>query len=227
MIALVLGLATALFGVLFATVQTDMKRLLAYSSIENIGIIVAGIGLAILFKTYGKTLLAAIALTAALYHCLNHAFFKSLLFLATGSVLHATKERSLGKLGGLIHRMPWVAWLALVGTLAIAGLPPLNGFVSEWLLLQAFLFTPSLPQSFINMLVPLAAAALVLAAALAGLRDGQVLRRGLSRPVRASQTSPYARDAGVFERVGAGLARRGLHPARPVPRSSHRASRRR
>jgi hydrogenase-4 component B len=166
-IALVLGLATALFGVLFATVQTDMKRLLAYSSIENIGIIVAGIGLAILFKTYGKTLLAAIALTAALYHALNHAFFKSLLFLATGSVLHATKERSLGKLGGLIHRMPWVAWLALAGTLACAGLPPLNGFVSEWLLLQAFLFTPSLPQSFINMLVPLAAAALVLAAALA------------------------------------------------------------
>ena len=144
-----------------------MKRLLAYSSIENIGIIVAGIGLAILFKAYDKTLLAALALTAVLYHALNHAFFKSLLFLATGSVLHATKERSLGKLGGLIHRMPWVAWLALVGTLAIAGLPPLNGFVSEWLLLQAFLFTPSLPQSFVNMLVPLAAAALVLAAALA------------------------------------------------------------
>ena len=102
----------------FAAVQTDMKRLLAYSSIENIGIIVAGIGLAILFKAYDKTLLAAIALTAVLYHSLNHAFFKSLLFLATGSVLHATKERSLGKLGGLIHRMPWVAWLALVGTLA-------------------------------------------------------------------------------------------------------------
>ncbi|TMG84604.1 MAG: hydrogenase 4 subunit B, partial [Betaproteobacteria bacterium] len=165
--ALVLGLLTALFGVIFATVQSDMKRLLAYSSIENIGIIVAGMGLAILFKAHDKTLLAALALTATLYHALNHAFFKSLLFLATGAVLHATKERSLGKLGGLIHRMPWVAWLALVGTLAMAGLPPLNGFVSEWLLLQAFLFTPTLPQSFINMLVPLAAAALVLAVALA------------------------------------------------------------
>ncbi|MDQ6916635.1 MAG: hydrogenase 4 subunit B, partial [Pseudomonadota bacterium] len=112
-------------------------------------------------------LLAALTLTATLYHALNHAFFKSLLFLATGAVLHATNERSLGKLGGLIHRMPWVAWLALVGTLAMAGLPPLNGFVSEWLLLQAFLFTPTLPQSFVNMLVPLAAAALVLAVALA------------------------------------------------------------
>ena len=120
--ALALGLVTALFGVIFAAVQTDMKRLLAYSSIENIGIIVAGIGLTILFRAYDKTLLAAVALTAVLYHCLNHAFFKSLLFLATGSVLHATHERSLGKLGGLIHRMPWVAWLALVGTLATAGI---------------------------------------------------------------------------------------------------------
>ncbi len=199
-IALVLGLATALFGVIFACVQSDMKRLLAYSSIENIGIIVAGIGLTILFKSYGKTLLAAITLTAVLYHALNHAFFKSLLFLATGSVLHATHERSLGKLGGLIHRMPWVAWLALVGTLAIAGLPPLNGFVSEWLLLQAFLFTPSLPQSFVNMLVPLAAGALVLAVALSAYV--MVKFYGiifLGRP-RESNLA-YAKDAGWFERA--------------------------
>ena len=199
-VALALGLATALFGVIFAAVQTDMKRLLAYSSIENIGIIVAGIGLTILFKSYGKTLLAAITLTAALYHALNHAFFKSLLFLATGSVLHATHERSLGKLGGLIHRMPWVAWLALVGTLAIAGLPPLNGFVSEWLLLQAFLFTPSLPQSFVNMLVPLAAGALVLAVALSAyvmVKFYGVIFLG--RPREANLA--YAQDAGTFERV--------------------------
>src|SRR5690606_17126527 len=100
-----------------------------------------------------------LALTAVLYHCINHAFFKSLLFLATGSVLHATGERNLGRLGGLMHRMPWVAWCALIGTVAIASLPPLNGFVSEWLLLQAFLFTPALPQSYVNMLVPVAAAA--------------------------------------------------------------------
>ncbi|HEV2977365.1 MAG TPA: hydrogenase 4 subunit B [Casimicrobiaceae bacterium] len=221
-IALVLGLATALFGVLFATVQTDMKRLLAYSSIDNIGIIVAAIGLAILFKTYGKTLLAAIALTAALYHSLNHAFFKSLLFLATGSVLHATKERSLGKLGGLIHRMPWVAWLALVGTLAIAGLPPLNGFVSEWLLLQAFLFTPSLPQSFINMLVPLAAGALVLAAALAAyvmVKFYGVVFLGRPREPNLA----YAHDAGRFERVAlawfaAGCVLLGLFPVQVIAR---------
>ncbi len=139
-------------------------------------------------------------MTAVLYHCLNHAFFKSLLFLATGSVLHATRERSLGKLGGLIHRMPWVAWLALVGTLATAGLPPLNGFVSEWLLLQAFLFTPSLPQSFVNMLVPLAAAALVLAAALGAyvmVKFYGVIFLG--RPREANLA--YAKDAGRFERV--------------------------
>jgi len=214
--ALVLGLATALFGVIFACVQSDMKRLLAYSSIENIGIIVAGIGLVILFKSYGKTLLAAISLTAVLYHALNHAFFKSLLFLATGSVLHATRERSLGRLGGLIHRMPWVAWTALVGTLAIAGLPPLNGFVSEWLLLQAFLFTPSLPQSFVNMLVPLATGALVLAVALSAyvmVKFYGVIFLGRPREPNLA----YAKDAGWRERaafvwLAAGCVALGLFP---------------
>jgi formate hydrogenlyase subunit 3/multisubunit Na+/H+ antiporter MnhD subunit len=218
--ALALGLATALYGVVFAAVQSDMKRLLAYSSIENIGIIVAGIGLAILFKAYDKMLLAAITLTAVLYHSLNHAFFKSLLFLATGSVLHATKERSLGKLGGLIHRMPWVAWLALVGTLAAAGIPPLNGFVSEWLLLQAFLFTPSLPQSFVNMLVPLAAAALVLAAALAAyvmVKFFGVVFLGRPREPNLA----YARDAGPWERsalvyLGAGCLLLGVLPVQVI-----------
>ena len=219
-VALVLGLATALYGVIFAAVQSDMKRLLAYSSIENIGIIVAGIGLAILFKSYAKTLLAAVAMTAVLYHSLNHAFFKSLLFLATGSVLQATHERSLGKLGGLIHRMPWVAWTALVGTLAIAGLPPLNGFVSEWLLLQAFLFTPSLPQSFINMLVPLAAAALVLAVALAAfvmVKFYGVIFLGRPREPNLA----YAKDAGTLERIAlvwfaVGCAALGLFPVNVI-----------
>jgi formate hydrogenlyase subunit 3/multisubunit Na+/H+ antiporter MnhD subunit len=219
-VALALGLATALFGVVFAAAQSDMKRLLAYSSIENVGIIVAGFGLTILFASYGKTLLAAITLTAVLYHALNHAFFKSLLFLATGSVLHATKERSLGKLGGLIHRMPWVAWLALVGVLACAGLPPLNGFVSEWLLLQAFLFTPSLPQSFVNMLVPIAAAVLVLAAALGAyvmVKFYGVIFLG--RPREANLA--YARDAGPLERAAllwltAGCVLLGVFPVNVI-----------
>jgi len=162
-----LGLATALFGVVFAAAQTDMKRLLAYSSIENIGVLFTGIGLAIVFQGVGMQSLATLALIAVLYHALNHAFMKSLLFLGTGAVLHATGERNLGRLGGLIHRMPWVAWLTLVGVLAIAGLPPLNGFVSEWLLLQAFLFSHEVPHPFVNMLLPLGAAIIALAAALA------------------------------------------------------------
>jgi hydrogenase-4 component B len=167
-VALAIGLATALFGVLYSTVQNDMKRLLAYSSIENIGLIAVGIGLTLIFHAYHMENLAALAMTAVLYHCLAHSAFKSLLFLCTGSVLHATKERSLGKLGGLIHRMPWVAWLALAGVIASAGLPPLSGFVSEWLLLQSFLFSPGLPHPWLNMVVPVAAALVVLVAALAG-----------------------------------------------------------
>jgi formate hydrogenlyase subunit 3/multisubunit Na+/H+ antiporter MnhD subunit len=168
LVPLALGLATAIFGVVFAAVQTDMKRLLAYSSVENIGVLFTGIGLAIVFHGVGMTELAALALIAVLYHSLNHAFMKSLLFLGTGAVLHATGERNLGRLGGLIHRMPWAAWLTLVGVLAIAGLPPLNGFVSEWLLLQTFLFSHEVPQPFVNMLLPLGAAIVALAAALAG-----------------------------------------------------------
>ncbi len=200
-VTLVLGLLTALFGVMFAAVQTDMKRLLAYSSIENIGIITAGIGLTLIFHAYGIALLAALALLATLYHCLNHACFKSLLFLATGSVLHATSERSLGKLGGLVHRMPWVAALALVGTLAIAGVPPLNGFVSEWLLLQAFLFSPGLPNPYLNMLVPVASAALVLAAALSGyvmVKFYGVIFLGQPREAKLAD----AHDAGPWECAG-------------------------
>jgi formate hydrogenlyase subunit 3/multisubunit Na+/H+ antiporter MnhD subunit len=168
LVPLALGLATALFGVVFAAVQTDMKRLLAYSSIENVGVLFTGIGLAIVFHGVGMDRLAALALVAVLYHALNHAFMKSLLFLGTGAVLHATGQRNLGRLGGLIHRMPWAGWLTLVGVLAIAGLPPLNGFVSEWLLLQSLLFSHEVPRPFVNMLLPLGAAVVALAAALAG-----------------------------------------------------------
>ncbi|BBP06055.1 hydrogenase 4 subunit B [Sulfuriferula plumbiphila] len=202
-VALLLGLLTALFGVMFAAVQTDMKRLLAYSSIENIGIILVGIGLTLIFRAYALGALAAIALAATLYHCLNHAFFKSLLFLVTGTVLHSTRERSLGKLGGLIRSMPWVAWLALIGTLAIAGLPPLNGFVSEWLLLQAFLATPSLPSSYLSMLVPVEAAAVVLAIALAGyvmVKFYGVIFLGQPREEKLAT----AHDANWLERLGLG-----------------------
>jgi len=198
---LAIGALTGLFGAVFAAVQTDMKRLLAYSSIENIGIIFSGLGLALLYRGMGMGTLSALALAATLFHCLNHAHFKSLLFLATGSVLHATGQRSLGKLGGLIHRMPWVAGLALVGTLAMAGLPPLNGFVSEWLLLQSYLFTPTLPHTLANMLVPLGAAAFALTLALAAyvlVKFYGVVFLGRSREPSLAQ----AHDAGGLERLG-------------------------
>jgi hydrogenase-4 component B len=215
-IALVLGLATALFGVVFAAVQVDMKRLLAYSSIENIGLIVVALGLAIIFHAYQMHSLAALAMTAMLYHCLNHAVFKSLLFLGTGSVLHATHERSLGKLGGLMRFMPWVAWTTLVGVIASAGLPPSNGFASEWLLLQSFLFTGGLPNPYLKMLVPVFAAGVVLVAALAGyvmVKFFGVIFLGRPREERLTA----AKDADGLERLGlawltAGCVLLGLFP---------------
>src|SRR6202166_2808009 len=201
LLPLSLGLFSALYGVVFAAAQTDMKRLLAYSSVENIGIMFTGLGLAIVFAGVGMRGAAALTLIAVMYHAVNHAFMKSLLFLGTGAVLHATGERNLGHLGGLIHRMPWVAWLTLVGVLAIAGLPPLNGFVSEWLLLQSFLLAYKVPHPFINMLLPLGAALLALAAALAGyvmVKFFGVIFLGQPRETALQR----AHDAGFAERLG-------------------------
>ena len=198
---LALGLATALFGVVFATVQTDMKRLLAYSSIENIGLLLAGIGLALIFHAYNMSALTALALTAVLYHVVSHAFFKSLLFLGTGAVLHATGERNLGRLGGLIRYMPWVAWLMLIGVFASSGLPPFSGIVWEWLLLQSFLFTPGLPDSFLNMFIPIVAAVIALVAALAGyamVKFFGVIFLGQPREEKLKE----AHDAGLWEKIG-------------------------
>ncbi len=198
-LVLAAGLLTAVFGVMFAAVQGDMKRLLAYSSIENIGLLLVGIGLTLIFHVYGKDTLAALSLTASLYHSINHAFFKSLLFIGTGSILHATGERNMGQLGGLIHAMPWVSVLMLIGVLAIAGMPPLNGFVSEWLLLQAFLLSPGLPNSYVNMLVPVAAAAVALSAAL----SAYVMVKFYGVIFLGQRRSPHhAHEAGRWERAG-------------------------
>ncbi|HET9024608.1 MAG TPA: proton-conducting transporter membrane subunit, partial [Burkholderiaceae bacterium] len=161
--------------------------------------------------------LAALALTAVLYHALNHAFFKSLLFLCTGAVLHATRERNLGKLGGLLRYMPWVGWLALAGALSAAGLPPLNGFVSEWLLLQSFLFTLGLPSTFVNMLLPVVAAGVALVAALGGyvmVKFFGVIFLGQPREPALARSH----DAAFIERAGlvwlaAGCVLLGLLPA--------------
>ncbi len=166
-VVLTLGLVSAVMGVLYALMQVDLKRLLAYSSVENIGIILIGIGLAMIFTSYQMPALACIALMAGLYHTLNHAAFKGLLFMSAGAVVHAMGQRNMDAMGGLIHRMPWTASAFLVGCASISALPPLNGFVSEWLTFQAFLLSPSLPNTLLKLLIPLGAALLALTSALA------------------------------------------------------------
>jgi hydrogenase-4 component B len=162
------GGGTAVMGVLYALMQNDLKRLLAYSTVENIGIIFIGLGLALAFRSYGMGLAAALALTAGLLHVVNHSVFKSLLFFGAGAVLTATGERNMEHLGGLIHRMPKTALFFLTGCVAISALPPFNGFVSEWLTFQAILLSPNLPSWGLKLLVPTAGALLALSAALAG-----------------------------------------------------------
>ncbi len=164
---LLLGLLSALYAVVYAAVQIDMKRLLAYSSIENMGLMLLSVGLALVFRRAGMADMTRLALSAALYLAMSHAMFKSLLFLVTGSVLHATGERNLGHLGGLMRRMPWTAWLALVGVFSAAGTPLFGGFAAEWLMLQSFLFTPHLPNATLDLSLPVLSASLVLISALA------------------------------------------------------------
>jgi formate hydrogenlyase subunit 3/multisubunit Na+/H+ antiporter MnhD subunit len=166
-LVLTLGGITAVMGVLYALMQHDLKRLLAYHTVENIGIIYIGLGLALAFRANGMAGAAALALTAALFHVFNHSVFKGLLFFGSGAVLTATGERDMEHLGGLIHRMPQTAFVFLVGCVAISALPPLNGFVSEWLTFQAILLSPDLPQWDLKILVPAVGALLALSAALA------------------------------------------------------------
>ena len=167
MVVLALGGITAVMGVLYALMQHDLKRLLAYHTVENIGIIFIGLGLALAFRAHGMALAAALALTAGLLHVFNHSIFKSLLFFGAGAVLASTGERDMERLGGLIHRMPQTAFVFLVGCAAISALPPLNGFVSEWLTFQAILLSPQIPSWGLKLLVPAVGALLALSAALA------------------------------------------------------------
>ena len=140
------GGGTAVLGILYALMQNDLKRVLAYSTIENIGFIFVGLGLALAFSANGLPAASALALTAALFHVLNHAMFKSVLFFGAGAVLTVTGERQMERLGGLIHRMPVTSVVFLIACAAISALPPLNGFVSEWLTFQAILLSPQFPQ---------------------------------------------------------------------------------
>ena len=180
---ILLGAATAVLGILLAMMERDFKRALAYSTIENIGVIFAALGLAMAFRANGMTAAAALAFTAALFHVFNHMAFKSLLFMGAGSVLNATGLRDLDGLGGLIQRMPVTSFLVLVGVMAISALPPLNGFASEWLMFQAVLLSPDAPQPALQMIIPAAGGLLALAAALAAAAFVRIYGIGfLGRP---------------------------------------------
>jgi formate hydrogenlyase subunit 3/multisubunit Na+/H+ antiporter MnhD subunit len=163
---LAIGSISALMGVLYALMQTDLKRVLAYSSVENLGIIFIGLGLSLVFFAAGHTLLGALAFVGALYHCLNHAMFKGLMFLGAGAVLQSTRERDLEQMGGLLRRMPWIGFFFLVGVMSISALPPFNGFVSEWLTFQAALQAWQLESGVLRSLIPVVAAVLALTGAL-------------------------------------------------------------
>lgn len=167
LLILVLGVGSGLLGVLYALIENDLKRLLAYSTIENVGIVFIGIGASLVFASLGKSALAALALVAGLAHIVNHALFKSLLFLAAGSVLHGAGTRNMERMGGLLRRMPATAALFLIGAIAISGLPPLNGFVSEWLTYQSLLAGYGSTSSLTRLIFPIGGALLALTGALA------------------------------------------------------------
>jgi hydrogenase-4 component B len=167
LLVLLAGVVSALLGVLYALMEHDLKRLLAYHSIENIGIILMGFGSAVLFRSFGHPQLAALALVAGLFHTLNHGVFKCLLFLGAGSVVQGTGTRNMEQMGGLIRRMPWTALFFLVGAIAISGLPPFNGFVSEWFTYQSLLAGFGATPTLARIVFPIAGAMLALTAALA------------------------------------------------------------
>ena len=167
LVALVIGAVTALVGILYATTENDLKTMLAHSSIENAGIIVAGIGAFLVFRNSGNAVPAALALTAALYHMLNHSTYKALLYQGAGHIEAATGTRDMDQLGGLIRSLPALSIVFLAGCLAIAAVPPFNGFVSEWLTLQTFLRSALLPSAAVKIVFALSGAILALTAALA------------------------------------------------------------
>jgi hydrogenase-4 component B len=167
LIVLVVGSLSALVGILYATIQAEMKRLLAHSTIENMGIVAAAMGAGMTFMATGYPVVAGIALIAALYHLANHSVYKALLFVGTGAVDAGAGTRDLDRLGGLARRMPWTSLLFLVGVLSISALPPLNGFVSEWLTLQTILRSAILSSTPIKMVFAICGAFLALTAGLA------------------------------------------------------------
>jgi hydrogenase-4 component B len=199
-----LGALSALGGVLYALVQHELKRLLAFHSIENVGIIALGLGASLLLGAAGEPLWAALAFAAALLHTANHAAFKALLFLAAGAFSEAVGALELDRLGGLLRRMPWSGWCFFVGCAAIAGLPPLNGFVSEWLTLQALLHLAFAGGTASSIAGALAAAGLAAVAALAVYCFAKVVGLVLLGTPR-TQAAAAATERPARTRAGLGL----------------------
>ena len=197
LIVLVMGSLSAVVGILYATTQSDLKRVLAHSTIENMGIIAAGIGAAMTFLATGHQIVAGIALIAALYHLANHSAFKALLFIGTGAVEAGAGTLDLDRLGGLVRRMPWTSAFCLVGVLAISALPPFNGFVSEWLTLQTMLRSAVLASVATKVVFAVSGALLALTAGLAVTCFAKVYAMGFLG-------LPRSELAGTAGEVGAG-----------------------
>ncbi len=199
---LIMASITAIFGVLYALVQTDIKRLLAYSSIENVGIIFIGLGLSMIFFGTNHPILGVLGLIASLYHSLNHSIFKSLLFLGAGSIIQRTHEKDMERLGGLINRMPWTALFFLIASISISALPPFNGFVSEWLTFQTALQAVTLDSGVLRAIIPISAAVLALTGALGAacfVRLYGITFLGKARSKRARTAHEVSRGMGYAQ----------------------------
>ncbi len=201
---LVIGAVSCILGVMYALMEHDIKRLLAYHSVENIGIILLGLGAALMLNSSGLPGAAALAFTAALYHTLNHAVFKGLLFLGAGSVMHATHTRNMEDMGGLLKAMPYTGLFFLVGSVSICALPPFNGFVSEWLTYHALLAGYNAASVTAKIVSPLCGAALAVTGALAAacfVKAFGISFLGLPR----SSHSENVREAGAAMLTGMGF----------------------
>lgn len=226
-LVLFVGLVSAMFGILHALIASDLKRLLAYSTTENIGLIFIGVGSAGLFASNGNRPLAAVALAAAMLHVINHSAFKGLLFLGAGSIYHATGTRDLDRLGGLARRMPVTAATFAVGALAIAALPPLNGFVSEWLLLQSLVHSLPSSAAVVAVAMPVAVAVVALTGGLAAATFVKAFGTAflaMPRTVEADQAHESSRSMQVgmiaLSAVCVGLALAPTVLAAPLQRAS-------
>ena len=166
---LLIGAITLIYGVLNAGIQDNIKRLLAYSSMENIGIMLMALGLAMIFYSQDMYLLCAFAMMALLFHIMNHALFKGLLFLGSGAIASQTHTKDMNKLGGLVKKMPAASFIFLIGVLSAATLPPFNGFVSEWMIYQSLLMASSVNIEIIKVFTPIFASVMALAGGLAAL----------------------------------------------------------